>query len=211
MNKMMAVTVLSILSAATALATSGEAAWELGLKSAAAEIRQFRLATSGMPKVLSGRIDLPAGERLRVYGDKGSIEIFPIAVGPITYEVRFEADKGAAPTQRDVDGSTAAFTRESGLLLKTGRQIELRVKLGIPATQPVQVQLETGELLIGRLTGKIEARVKTGRLVYDSRSLPADTCVSASVNAGEVTSAGSTNCPTGDRYLHVRIGAIEVK
>jgi hypothetical protein len=162
-------------------------------------------------KFVSDKVRLKAGGWLRVVGDKGLIEVVPIASGPITYEVEFRPDQGAAPSQKDYDDSSATFGAAEGLTVRSGEHLEIRMKIRVPANQPVQAQLETGELVIGRLTGKIDATLVTGELRYDARALPADSCVTASVNEGIVTNKRDFRCKPGDAILHVRTGTLEVE
>jgi hypothetical protein len=162
-------------------------------------------------KFVSDKVSLKAGGWFRVVADKGIVEVVPIASGPITYEVEFRPDQGAAPSQKDYDDSSATFDAAEGLTVRSGEHLGIRMKIGVPAGQPVQAQLESGALVIGRLTGKIDATLVTGELRYDARALPADICVTASANEGIVTNKRDFRCKPGDANLHVRTGTLEVE
>ena len=218
-----------VLLAATALAqaqtkdASAQVSWDSGTRGVIEKIREAREKLVAMAfsagaaqgqagaKDVSGQVELKAGAWFRVDGDKGHIEVYPIASGPVTYEVRFQADHGTRPSQQDYDDSSAVYDAAKGLSIRTGKHLEMKVKIGVPAKQPVEVQLETGLVEIGQLTGKIEARVQTGELDYDARALPADVCVNASVNEGSVTNNRDFRCRTGEANLHVHTGTLEVK
>ena len=117
--------------------------------------------------IISGKISLKSDEWFRVDGDKGRIVVFPIASGPATYEVEFQADRGTAPSQKDYDDSSASFSASKGLIVRTGKHLGIRLKIGVPAKQPVQVQLKTCLIEIGPLTGRIDAKLETGEIDYD--------------------------------------------
>ncbi|MFI5363161.1 MAG: hypothetical protein ACHQ49_14435 [Elusimicrobiota bacterium] len=166
---------------------------------------------SSATKVVSGTVILKTGDWFRVDGDKGGIKIVPIASGPITYEVAFRADPASAKRAGSFDDSSAVYDAARGLTIRSGKDVEIKVKIGVPAGQAVKADLETGAIEIGRLTGKIDAKVETGELDYDARALPADVCVNASANEGSVTNKRDFRCKPGEANLHVHTGTVEVK
>ena len=161
--------------------------------------------------IVSDKVKLKPGEWFRIDGDKGSIEVFPISSGPITYSVEFRPDQGTSPSKKDYSDSTASYSAAKGLTVRTGKHLGIQLKIGIPIQQPLQVQLETGRIVIGQLTGKIDAKLKTGEIDYDARALPVDVCVNASANEGSVTNNRDFRCKAGEANLHVHTGTVEVK
>ncbi|MFI5363164.1 MAG: hypothetical protein ACHQ49_14450 [Elusimicrobiota bacterium] len=202
---------------------ASQSTWETDIEAVSESIHNLRQRLSALTasatavqspapsKFVSDKVGLKPGEWLRVDGDKGRIKIYPIASGPISYEVEFHPDQGTVPSQRAYGDSWAAYDAAKGLTLRSGKDLEIILKIGVPAKQPVKVVLETGRIEIGQLTGKIDAKLETGELDYDASALPADVCVNASTSEGSVTNHRDFRCKPGEANLHVHTGTLEVK
>lgn len=164
-----------------------------------------------VPRTVWNTVELKPTEWFRVDADAGRIEVFPIVSGPAIYEVKFQPDRRASPTAKDYEDSSTSFSPDQGLVVHAGKHLGARIRIGVPAAQPVAISQGTGRLEIGRLTGRIEARLENGRLQYDARGLPAGICVDALAEDGHVDSRRRSGCKPGLAKLRVHAGRLIVK
>lgn len=164
-------------------------------------------------KLVSDRTGLKPGQELRVDMDRGRLVIAPGAGPELVYEVEFAPEKGLfgtkAPGPEAYEASTARFSAEKGLEIRTGKGLGAVVKLSLPVAQPMRLALGAGKAELGRLTGVIDAVVGTGVLEYDGSALPEKACVDATVKTG-VTKNDKRDCRPATIKLHVKTGTVSV-
>lgn len=171
-------------------------------------------------KVFSQEAAVRAEQKIRVEVDRGELKVAPGEPGKLSYQVEwvpshsrsfFKMFDKNAPTQKDYDACSASYSAEKGLQIKTGERVNAVVTVGIPAGQPLDIQLEAGVLEVGKLTGKLSAALETGTMKYDGTGLPAGACVEASVKTGAVENKRDRGCKAVLVTLRTGTGTITVK
>lgn len=168
-------------------------------------------------KIVSENVKIKPDQRIHVEMDKGALSVTPSSAGAMTYRVEFVRERrrwffgNTVPTAHDLEDSSASFDAAKGVLtIRTGKRLKALVKIGVPAKQPLDVQLKVGTADIGPVSGKLEAFVETGVLTYDASALAAGVCVSASMKFGEVENDRDHNCKSVGAALHGQMGTISV-
>lgn len=171
-------------------------------------------------KTVSSEATLKPAQTLKVRVDRGELVILPGKPGKLSYTVEWKHDKALTlfgysltkePAEKDYEGCSATFTPESGLVVNPGKDFGAKVSVLVPPGQALDVELGAGTLELGKLTGKLSARLDAGTLKYDGTGLAADACVDAVTKAGVVENERDRDCKTTPVKLRVGAGTLNVK
>jgi hypothetical protein len=168
------------------------------------------------PRIVEGKAPVKIGRKIFVKSNKGVFKIESAKGAEVVWRVEFSQDKGgwlrlSPVTVKDFDACKVEFDAEKGLTIDAAKGISAKIMVAVPGEESLDAVLSAGILDIGPRRGPTNAFVGAGTLDYDAGALPAQTCVTASINAGSVENSRDFNCAAVGATLHGHAGTIKVK